>query len=85
MRSESRRRNPKCLAGCRMKEKLLVSTVTQMPESTGGLLATLNCEFMGLIIDQTLPMRMIQTLIPWWHHAHLVRNSFHMLTFQFLH
>lgn len=62
MRSESRRRNPKLLAGCRMKGKLLCSTVTQTLKSTGGLLEALTCELMGLIIDQTPRLRMIQTL-----------------------
>lgn len=45
-----------------MKGKLLCSTVTQTLKSTGGLLAALTCELMGLIIDQTPLLRMIQTL-----------------------
>lgn len=62
MRSESRKRNPKLLAGCRMKEKLLGSTAAQTLKPTGGLLAALTCELMGLVTEQTPLLRMIQTL-----------------------
>lgn len=62
MRPASWRRNPKLLARCRIKEKLLGFTVTQTLKSTGGLLAALTCELMGLITDHILLLRMILIL-----------------------
>lgn len=45
-----------------MKEKLLGSTAAQTLKPTGGLLAALTCELMGLVTEQTPLLRMIQTL-----------------------